>query len=517
MQLARDVALEEADWIYRLELPLDEDTPDDPLDDTPDDTAPGPRDHAFGMRSLRRMGRDFLGFWRDEHARHGDAVYVKLGHIPYYSFRHPDQIRAVLVEEADAFVRWERHVEILAQLHGQSVLVSEGEEWRRQRRMLQPAFNPRRFDAYAGRMTDGIAGTLDALPGGAVDFEHTMNMLAADVILRTMFSARFADADHGIGTREVERAVRTLVDAGYREMFLPFALPGWLPYPGRNEKRAALALLDDLVRAHIGRRRAAPDLGDDLLGMLLAASDEEGEGEERGAMLGDDGVRDQLMTTFLAGHETTAAALTWAGWALAAHPDVAARATEEVDRVLGNRVPGYRDVAELPCLGSVVKEVMRLYSPSPGVLARRATRDVRIGDWLVPQGSVVSILSVLPHHDARWFTQPEHFDPDRFPGEAAKGIPRGAYLPFGTGPRVCIGSSFATVEMTLALAMLLQRFTLRPAPGQDVPVPRMGVTMRPAGGLRLLLERRVSSGQPAAVPVRAAAAGAGACPFHAAS
>ncbi|QNA89720.1 cytochrome P450 [Massilia sp. Dwa41.01b] len=168
---------------------------------------------------------------------------------------------------------------------------------------------------------------------------------------------------------------------------LPFALPGWLPYPGRNEKRAALALLDDLVRAHIGRRRAAPDLGDDLLGMLLAASDEEGEGEERGAMLGDDGVRDQLMTTFLAGHETTAAALTRAGWALAAHPDVAARATEEVDRVLGNRVPGYQDVAELPCLGSVVKEVMRLYSPSPGVLARRATRDVRIGDWLVPQGS----------------------------------------------------------------------------------------------------------------------------------
>ena len=473
------------------------------------------------MRSLRRMQNDFLGFWRDAHARHGDTVYVKFGHVDYYALRHPEQIREVLVEKAHAFVRWERHVEVLAQLQGQSLLITEGAQWRRQRRMLQPAFSPKRFDAYAGQVSAAVAEALAAMPGDgatALDFEHAMNMLAADAILRSMFGAR-VDASEG-DTGRVERAVRTLVDIGYREMFLPFALPDWLPYPGRSAKRDAMRLLDTLIRSHIAARRAAPDGQDDLLGMLLAAVDEgsEGEGEQAGgAMLDDEGVRDQLMTTFLAGHETTAAALTWAGWALAAHPEVAGRAVEEVDRVLGGRTPGYADLAQLPYIGMVVKEVMRLYSPSPGLLARRALEDVRIGGYLLPKGSVVSIMTVIPHHDARWFPQPERFDPARFDPAAGREIPRGAYLPFGAGPRVCIGSSFAVVEITLALAMLLQRFTLRPAPGQGVPTPRMGVSQRPEGGLRLVLRRRpAAAAQPAAEAAAAPLAGpVRGCPFHA--
>ena len=470
---------------------------------------PGPRDHAFGMRSLQRMGRDFLGFWRDAHARHGDTVYVKFGHIDYYALRHPDHIRELLVEKADAFVRWERHVDILAQLHGQSVLVTEGDTWRRQRRMLQPAFGPKRFDAYARQMTAAMADAFEAMPQSTpLDFEHAMNMLTADLILRTMFSTRFEG-----GTRSVERAVRTLVDAGYREMFLPFALPAWLPYPGRAAKREAMRLLDTLIRAQIAARRAGGGERDDLLGMLLEATDEEG-----GASLDDTGVRDQLMTTFLAGHETTAAALTWAGWALAAHPEVAGRAAEEVDRVLGGRVPAWGDLPQLHYLGLVAKEVLRLYAPSPGLLARRALEDVQIGEWLLPKGSVVSIMTVIPHHDPRWFPEPARFDPLRFDGEAGKAIPRGAYLPFGAGPRVCIGNSFAMMEITLALAMLLQRFSLRPAPGQGEPVARMGVTQRPAGGLRLVLARRaplqaVGSAAAQDVPTAVTTAVTG-CPFH---
>ncbi|MFC3458768.1 cytochrome P450 [Massilia haematophila] len=484
---------------------------------------PGPRDRAFGMRSLRRMQDDFLGFWRDAHERHGDMVYVKFGHVDYYALRHPEQIREVLVEKAHAFVRWERHVEVLAQLHGQSLLITEGAQWRRQRRMLQPAFSPKRFDVYAGQVSAAIDEALEAMPGDgatALDFEHAMNMLAADAILRTMFGTR-VDASSGDRTAGIERAIRTLVDTGYREMFLPFALPDWLPYPGRGAKRAAMRLLDTLIRSHIAARRAAPDRQDDLLGMLLAAVDAEGEsgdasGEQGSAMLDDEGVRDQLMTTFLAGHETTAAALTWAGWALAAHPEVARRAAEEADRVLGGRTPGYADLARLPYIGMVVKEVMRLYSPSPGLLARRALEDVRIGDYLLPKGSVVSIMTVIPHHDARWFPQPERFDPSRFDPSrfdtsAAHDIPRGAYLPFGAGPRVCIGNGFAGVEITLALAMLLQRFSLRPAPGQGEPKARMGVSQRPEGGLRLVLERRPDS-KAAAAPLAEPVHG---CPFHA--
>jgi cytochrome P450 len=219
---------------------------------------------------------------------------------------------------------------------------------------------------------------------------------------------------------------------------------------------------------------------------LLAARDAEGDG----SALSDVQVRDQLMTIFFAGHETTAAALTWAGWFLASEPDAAERAQREVDAVLGGRTPVFADVARLPYLAKFIKETMRLYPPAPGVFMRRATEDVQIGQSLVPKGALVSVCSLVPHYDARWFAEPERFDPERFDGEAGKQIPRGAYFPFGTGPRVCIGNSFAAMEMTLVLAMLLQRFKLRLATGQGQPDIHLQVIVRPAGGLRLVLERR---------------------------
>jgi cytochrome P450 len=176
-------------------------------------------------------------------------------------------------------------------------------------------------------------------------------------------------------------------------------------------------------------------------------------------------------------------------------------------------VPSFDDLTRLPFLGAFIKECLRLYPPAVGVFQRRAVEDVRIGEWLVSKGSLVNILSIIPHMDARWFPDPERFDPSRFLGDAGRNIERGAYLPFGTGPRVCIGNSFATMEMTLILAMLLQRFSLRAAPGQAQPGLRMQVTLRPRDGLRLLLEPRqlVRRASPASEPVRADTA---ACPFH---
>jgi cytochrome P450 len=244
-----------------------------------------------------------------------------------------------------------------------------------------------------------------------------------------------------------------------------------------------------------------------MLGMLLTAVDSEGDG----AMLSDEQVRDQLMTTFLAGHETTASGLTWAGWVLASHPEVAQRAAAEVDAALQGRRPGFADVARLPYLGQVVKETLRLYSPAPGVFMRQAAHEVQIGPWVLPKGAMVTILSSIPHRDPRWFADPARFDPDRFSPEAAKQIPRGAYFPFGTGPRVCIGNSFASMEMVLILAMLLQRYTLRAAPGQEQPGLKLQVSMRPEGGLRLMLAKRS-----VALTEEMATAGGG-CPFHTAA
>jgi cytochrome P450 len=467
---------------------------------------PGPRDHLFGLRVLRRMQSEFPGFWYDLQRRYGDTVYMRLMHLHHYTFMHPDQIREVLVDKAQSTVRYERHMEVLGQLQGQSLLTTEGEVWKKQRRTLLPGFSPKRFAQYAGQMTQAAAEMLERLPADGktpIDFEHTMNMLAADVILRTMFSARVSQ-DMG----DIEHAVRLLSQIGYEEMLQPFSLPDWLPFPRKRAKRKALRLLDNMIWSHVHARRAAPGAGEDLLGMLLSAADQEGDG----AVLSDQEVRDQLMTIFLAGHETTAAALAWASWNLAAHPEIAAKAAAEVDQVLGERMPTFADLAHLPWLGMIVKETLRVHSPAAGVFMRRAVEDVQIGQWLVPRGSVITMLSVLPHMDGRWFPDPKQFDPARFDPAARHDIPRGAYFPFGAGPRVCIGNSFAVMEVTLVLAMLLQRFEIRPAAGQAEPAIRMQVTLRP-DGLRLALQQRTVATTPArAVPPTPD--GVAVCPFH---
>jgi cytochrome P450 len=471
---------------------------------------PGPRDRAFGLRLLADMQRDYLGFWQDVQHRHGDTVYMRHGWTRHYAFMHPDQMREALVDKARSFIRYEQHIAVMRQLHGNSVIITEGDTWQRQRRTLLPAFSPKRFDAYARQVSGAAADAYDGLPADGrtpIDAEHTMNMLAMDIILRTMFGTK-VDKD----TARTEQAIRTLAAIGYAEMFLPFTIPTWAPLPRQAQKRRELRLLDGLVRSHIQDRRAAVaggrDAGEDLLGMLLAARDEEGDGQT----LSDDEIRDQLMTIFLAGHETTATALAWAAWALAADPDLAARAALETDAVLGARAPVMADLPCLPLLASVVKETLRRYPPVPGVLMRRAIEDVEIGGWLVPKGSLVTMPFFVAQRDARWFEQPERFDPSRFDEAAARDLPRGAYIPFGAGPRVCIGNSFASMEMTLALAMLVQRFTLRPAPGQAVPEANMQVTLRPAGGLRLVLSPRTP--QAAVAPLGPAPARAHACPFH---
>ncbi len=448
------------------------------------------------------MQRDYIGFWRAAQRDYGDTVYLRVGPVPIFGFLHPADIRELLVDKASSFIRYQRHMAVLGQLHGNSVLIAEGARWQQQRRMLQPSFNLKRFDAYAAQVAQAAASVLDSLPAAhPFDFESSMNRLAMDVVLRTMFGSRI-DGDTG----RIEAAVRDLSLIAYNEMFTQFSWPDWMPLPGKARKREAMRLMLDLIGEHVRARRAAPAGDNDLLDTLLSARDEQG-----GGMLTDVQVRDELMTIFFAGHETTAAGLSWAGWFLASQPQHALRAQQEVDAVLGGRTPGFADVARLPYLGKFIKETMRLFPPAPGVFMRRATEDVQIGQWQVPKGALVSVCSLVPHYDARWFADPLRFDPERFDGEAARQIPRGAYFPFGTGPRVCLGSNFASMEMTLVLAMLLQRYTLALAPGQQQPAIHLEVIVRPAGGLKLVLEKR-----PLLAPVYSAPA-TGHCPFHGAA
>lgn len=448
---------------------------------------PGPPPRCYGFPLLGQMRRDYLGMARQMHSRYGDAVYARIGPERTYEFFRPDWVREVLVEQARHFIRWERGTAVFAKVHGQSVLVTEGDTWQRQRRMLQPGFGPKRMAGYAQHMVAAAAQALDALPPQptqTLDFEHMVTQLTMDVVLRTLFSQRI-DESNRAEALAAEQAVRTISHAGMEEFFWPVSLPDWMPH--KWTARRAKHMLDGLVRRHIRQRRQAQSADhSDLLAMLMAVRDDEG-GD--GAALNDEEIRDQCMTIFLAGHETTAAALTWWGHTMATHPDHAQRAQDQVDQVLGQRPPCYADLPQLHYLAQTLKETMRLYPPAPSLISRRALHPVQIGPWQLPQGALVRVTPWVLQHDARWFPEPERFDPERFSDAGQAAQERGSYLPFGAGPRVCIGNLFATTEMTLIAAMVLQRFRL--APGSDAPPqPVLNVTLRPADGLRLQLLRR---------------------------
>jgi cytochrome P450 len=439
------------------------------------------------------MRRDYLGFTMGLQRDHGDLVAMRLGNERTVDLFTPEAVREVLVDQAAHLVRWERGIEVFEQVFGQSVLTTEGALWQRQRRMLQPAFTPRRVAAQAGLMVQAIGQALErTLPRGPapapVAMDALFSTLAMDVVLRVLFS-RSASED---GQAAVQ-ATQTLSEVALREMFLPFTLPDWLPLPGKAAKRQALRTLKALVGRHIDERRAALAAGarvpqDDLLALLLSLRDTEGP-DATGQPLSMQEVFDQCMVSFQAGHETSATALLWWSRLMAEHPDLAQRAQAEVDEVLGHRDPAPDDLPSLPWLTATLKEAMRLYPPVAAVMTRRATADVQVQGHPIRQGTLLRITPWVLQRDARSFEGPDQFRPQRFlPG--APPPPRGAWMPFGMGPRVCIGQHFALQEMQLAAAMLLQRCTLALPPGAAPAVPDLNVTLRPPGGVQLLVARR---------------------------
>jgi len=447
---------------------------------------PGPRAAWLGYPLLRTMRKDYLGFVAALHRDYGDISYMRLVYEQAYDLHTPELVREALVDHAPQLVRWARGIDVLRQTMGDSVLVTEGAVWQRQRRMLQPAFTPKRVAAYAGLMGDAAANALDAaLPAGQtqalVNMDDCLTQLTMDVILRTLFGCPPTPQE----TRDVAAAIRTLSEIGMREMFWPLTLPDWLPLPGKAAKRQALRTLRGLIARHIQQRKAQaqPEAGDDLLARLLALRD-----EPSGEPLSDAEVFDQCMVTFQAGHETSATALLWWSLLMAEHPAVAQRIRDELKQVLGTRVPEPQDLAALPWLDASLKEALRLYPPVPALMARRTTQDMQLGGWRVPRGAMLRITPWLLHRDAKTYPEPEAFKPERFlPG--APPLPRGAWLPFGTGPRVCIGQHFAMLEIGLVAAMLLQRYTIERPDGATPCEPVMNVTLRPREPLYLRLRR----------------------------
>lgn len=442
-------------------------------------TPPGPPDSgalgklATGVRFLI----DAPGTVHERFERYGDLYRVR-GRPDLFAMRHPDHLYQVLVEQASAFEKKHTAFERLSRVLGNGLLTSDGEVWRRHRRMIQPAFAHARLLGYADVMRDEAELLARSWhDGGRVDMGAEMMKLTLAIVCRTLFSHSAEGQADG-----VSQAMAALQDTASR----PDLLPAWFPDPARARADRAIATLDDIVLGLIRQRREQrerqPGVHDDLLERLLAAEDEDG------ARFGEREIRDELTTLFLAGHETTAQALTWTWYLLARHPEAEAQLHQELQSVLVGRAPCFADLERLPVTEQIIDEAMRLYPPVY-LVARRAAVDVRIGDYEVPAGSEVVMWSYWTHRDPRWFPEPLAFRPERFAGDARARLPRCAYLPFGAGPRMCVGKVFATIEAKVLLATLAQHFRAELASKRPMGIkPR--VTLTPARPMSMRLSRR---------------------------
>jgi cytochrome P450 len=366
-------------------------------------------------------------------------------------------------------------------LLGDGLLTSEGEFYLRQRRLAQPAFHRQRVAAYGATMAAYAASRRDRWHAGeTLDAHREMMALTLAIVGKTLFDA---DVEHEAA--EIGAALATTFESFNFGFFLPFSeLLDRLPLPATLRFRKARARLDATIYRLIEeRRRSATDHGD-LLSMLLLAQDTEGDG----GRMTDLQLRDEAMTLFLAGHETTANALTWTWYLLSQHPDVEARLHAEIDSALGERLPSADDLGALPYTRMVLAESMRLYPPA-WIVGRRAIGPFEANGYTIPARSIVLMCQYTMHRDARWFPDPERFDPERFLPEHQAERPKFAYFPFGGGPRVCIGEQFAWMEGVIALATIAQRWQLRLAPGHPVALQPI-ITLRPKHGMRMTVEPR---------------------------
>lgn len=435
----------------------------------------------FLLGNLLEASRDQLGFLRDCARTYGDRVEVRFGRRPIILLNHPRDVDEVLVNQQRNFVKGYFY-RILGQLLGNGLLTSEGDFWLRQRRLAQPAFHRERINSYANTMVAYTQEMLGEWSDGAIRNVHEdMMELTLRIVGKTLFDTDFQSAAEDVAA--VAAALPVALEELTAQMIGPeFMLPIRIPTPSRLRLRRAVARLDPVVLRIIAQRRATDDDRGDLLSALLRAQDDDG------SHMTDRQLRDEAMSIVLAGHETTALALSWTWYLLSLHPRVEQLLVGELEDVLHGRPPTLADVARLPYTEAVLLETMRLYPPVFGI-GRESIAACDINGYRLPAKTSVYIVPYLIQRDPRFFDEPEVFRPERWLDGLARRLPRFAYFPFGGGPRLCIGQPFAMMEAALILSSVAQRWRLRMTSNEPVEI-LPALTLRPKYGIRMQLEQR---------------------------
>jgi len=435
------------------------------------------------MGVMREFNRDTLGFI--ERCRdYGDVVRTRFLWVNAFFLYNPADIETMLTTNARSYRKAQSlRSPFFHRLVGNGLVTSEGEFWRRQRRLAQPAFHRQRISSYGDIMVQYAQRTIANWQDGEQrDLSRDMTRLTLEIVVKTLFNSDVSkDADH------VGQILTSLVKPFASQATLKWILDNRLPTPGHRRYFNAVSEIDRIVFRIIAERRASGYDEGDLLSMLLQAQDDDG------TRMNDAQLRDEVMTLFLAGHETTALALSWSWYLLASHPEAEKKFHAELDEVLGGRTPTVADMASLKYTEMIAKEAMRLYPPAYAV-GREAIEETEIGGFRVPKGTQLFAFQWVTHRDARFFEDPAAFKPERWTSEKSEQLPKYAYFPFGGGPRQCIGNYFAMMEIVLLLATIGQRFRFALTDERVEVLPVL--SLRPKSGIKVKLHHRVNEPVP---------------------
>jgi len=445
---------------------------------------PGPKTGIFGIGNALDFQKDPLGFLM--HAVHEfpeDIVHWKFGPLyDTYLLVHPDYIHELLVKQWRSTIKWQRFTNIVGKTGPKNLVIVEGDEWKQFRKMSTPAFHTQRIKHYIDLMVEHTERLISTWEDGETyEMIEQMTEVTMGIIGEILFDIPDIEED----AAELAEALMVILDMFMLEVTAIMPVPDWVPTPRNLKENRAMKYVDDYLMNIISERRASGEDRGDVLSALLQVVD-----EDDGSGFSDREVRDILLGLFTAGHETTMKWLAWTMYLLAKHPAIQEQLYEEVSDVMAGDTPDLDDLDTMTLTDRVLQESLRLYPPAWSLFMREATEDMQLGGHTFPKGSIFYISPWVVHHDPRWWNNPQTFDPSRFEGDWKKEHPSYSYLPFGGGPRVCIGGHLADMEAEVILATIVKNFKIELSEPNQVVEPEARFTIHPEGGMHLKVVKR---------------------------